>query len=114
MNRPNITYIKNKSTSTKQDLTDFVKSLAPMIEGIATLQKQAEAAGLFLDHRNLVECNDCQLFEDVACDGRLYVYRDKSFDQDTGLRFKELEESAIQCPGCNKLFCSFDAELCTL
>lgn len=86
MKRSNITYIKNKSTSTEQELTGFVKSLAPMIEGIATLQKQAEAAGLFLDHRSLVECNDCQLFEDVACDGRLYVYRDKIFDQDTRRR----------------------------
>lgn len=101
----------NKNTLAESELNDFVKSLAPMMESIAALQKQAEALGLFPNHRDLVECDDCQLFEDVTYEGILYVYRDRNFNQDTGLRFKELDENAMQCPECNKLFCGFDAKL---
>lgn len=106
--------IKNKNAPTEQELNDCAKSLAPMFKGLAALQKQAEALGLFPNHRDLVECSNCQLFEDVGTDGKLYVYHDKDFYQDTGLRFKELEENGMQCPGCNKLFCSFDSELWAL
>lgn len=83
----------------------------PLIEALTDLHRQAEAMGIFLDHRDLAECDACQLYEDETHFGALIVYRHPDHQQDTGLRFKEVGENAVVCPGCGRHFCPYDAEM---
>lgn len=95
----------------KEQINTLVKKISPIMEQFKTLQVQAKALGMFTNHRNLAECSDCQLFEDVTVDGLLLVIRGENYNIDTGLRFKELNDNAVQCPECGKIFCPYDASL---
>lgn len=67
---------------------------------VAALQAKARALGLFVNDRELLECPDCGLMENVAFDGRLFTCRPESLDDDTGLRFEELSGDRFRCPAC--------------
>jgi len=101
----------DKNLSDDQQTESLVEKIMPLAREIAELNKQAEAMGIFTNHRDLAECEACQLFEDVSAYGELYVHRGEPFDKDTGLRFNELDGNAVQCPGCGRVFCPYEADL---
>lgn len=68
------------------------------------LQKQAAAIGLFTGDRELLECTNCGLVEDVLIDGRLVTYRKTARNiDDCSLRFHATENDIFVCPKCNAL-----------
>lgn len=70
---------------------------------LAELQEQAKALGLFTNDRELLDCQNCGLKEDVTFDGRLITYFGEPSGNDTGQRFKETEKDKIYiCPNCGK------------
>ena len=96
--------IDNQDTDSVDDLVDRLK---PIIQDFKKLQAQAKSLGIFANHRDLAECNDCKLFEDITSYGVLFVYRGDNYYEDTGLKFIELDDNAVQCPECGKTFCSY-------
>jgi len=62
---------------------------------------QARALGRFVEERDLLECPACGLWEDVNCEGMLLVYqKDDPSQVDSGLRFREVDETHFVCPAC--------------
>lgn len=83
----------------------LVKKILPIFEKFIALQEQAAVMGMFTNQRDLAECAHCQLFEDVTAQGILIVYRGEKYNEDTGLRFRELADNALQCSSCSIIFC---------
>ena len=69
---------------------------------LAAIQKRAKALGIFTDERELLHCPGCGLKEDVAINGILFTYREPDLGQDTGLRFRQLNQHTFRCPGCGQ------------
>lgn len=85
----------------KGNLSDLVSDITPLAREITRIKKQAKALGLFTHDRELLECNKCDLVEDVTSDGRLVTYHRNSQDmKDCGLRFEELKGDMFRCPVC--------------
>lgn len=79
------------------------KELRALAEQLQKIKKQAEDLGVFSGNRELLECPNCDLQEDVLIDGALIVVKKSSPEVDTGLRFIELEdEDRVLCPLCRK------------
>jgi len=67
---------------------------------IARVQRLAQATGLFLEDRDLLECARCGLLEDVSCYGLLMTYLSGKPLIDSGLRFKKDKRGRYICPNC--------------
>ena len=67
---------------------------------IARVQRLAQAAGLFLEDRDLLECARCGLLEDVGCYGLLTTYLSGKPPIDSGLRFRKDKRGRYICPNC--------------
>lgn len=75
--------------------------LYKLAASLHALKKQARELGLFTNDRELLECPQCGLKEDVTIEGFLCTYRDDAIDDDTGLRFPEPDDDGVSCcPGC--------------
>ena len=70
---------------------------------IVALQAKARALGLFMNDRELLECQKCGLLEDLTFSGQLITCRAPDFGQDTGLRFEELFPDRFRCPACGSM-----------
>ena len=78
-----------------------MEKLRALATEITALQAKARALGLFANDRELLECTNCGLMENVAAaGGGLFTCRPESLDEDTGLRFKELSRNRFRCPAC--------------
>jgi len=84
---------KTETDRTVNGIVDVVRRFQPVLE-------QAKALGIFTGERELLECPECRLVEDVDCDGRLMTYRDGEEAEDSGLRFEEIAEGRYRCPAC--------------
>lgn len=98
--------VDNKDMTLIND--DLVNKLKPIVHKFKELQTQAKALGIFTNHRDLVECSDCGLVEDVTNQGVLFVYCGENYSEDTGLRFIELDDDTVKCPKCGKVFCLYE------
>jgi len=67
---------------------------------IARVHRLAQAAGLFLEDRDLLECVRCGLLEDVGCYGLLMTYPTGTPPVDSGLRFRKDKRGRYICPNC--------------
>jgi len=67
---------------------------------IARVQRLAQAAGSFLEDRDLLECARCGLLEDVSCYGLLMTYLSGKPPIDSGLRFRKNNRGRYICPNC--------------
>jgi len=77
---------------------DGLTTLTRQLEQVKT---QARALGLFTDDRELLECPNCGLLEDVTAKGLLVTYPKDSVDpKDCGLRFCPVDETHFACPKC--------------
>ena len=86
------------SKSGKQGVMDGLTTLTRQLEQV---KAQARALGIFTDDRELLECPNCGLLEDVMADGLLVTYPKDSVDpKDCGLRFRPVDETRFACPKC--------------
>lgn len=88
--------------STKQNKVSHLTSdLLPLVRELSRVKKQAESLGLFTHDRELLECSECDLAEDVTFDGQLITYHRKGGNsKDCGLRFERLNDMTFRCPVC--------------
>lgn len=78
-----------------------MKGLIAAIRQLEKAKRRARALGIFTDDRELLECSSCGLLEDVTAAGILVTYSRKSpLQEDSGLRFKEIDEKRFECPAC--------------
>jgi len=77
---------------------DGLIALARQLEQV---KAQARILGIFTDDRELLECPNCGLMEDVMADGLLATYsRTSRSRKDCGLRFGQVDGNCFQCPSC--------------
>lgn len=107
----------NARTDTRQprqdgDVDALVDSIGAIARGLADLQTQTRALGIFTSDRDLLTCSKSGLIEDVLVDGQLITYRDKSNPKDTGVRFTEYaqESGLFTCPECGSKVTALAAE----
>jgi len=67
---------------------------------IARVHRLAQAAGLFMEDRDLLLCSHCGLLEDVGCYGLLMTYFSGKSPGDSGLRFTKDKRGRHICPNC--------------
>ena len=79
------------------DIGKLVRRMQPLIE-------KAEALGIFTGDRELLECSNCGLKEDVLTTGQLITYRGDAVRPDSGLRFIEMDNDCFRCPFCQMVF----------
>ena len=86
------------SKSGKQGGMDGLTTLTRQLEQV---KAQARALGIFTDDRELLECPNCGLLEDVTAKGLLVTYPKDSVDlKDCGLRFRPVDKTCFACPKC--------------
>lgn len=90
---------KHQDPQTLDGLADDILNLVAQFHDI---QQKAKELGIFTNDRELLQCPQCGLAEDVACDGRLITVQsaDGPFN-DTGLRFQEIDSTCFRCPQCH-------------
>jgi len=77
------------------------QELVELSRKLAKVKAQARALGIFTDDRELLECPNCGLLEDVTAKGLLVTYPKDSVDlKDCGLRFCPVDETRFACPKC--------------
>jgi ribosomal protein S27AE len=86
----------------RQDLGGII----PLVRLLEKIQKQAAELGLFAEDRDLLECPQCGLQEDVSMGGLLIVSVPWNPGRDTGLRFSEVKRGANRwrCGKCEGEF----------
>jgi hypothetical protein len=67
---------------------------------IARVHRLAQAAGLFMEDRDLLHCFRCGLLEDVGRYGLLMTYFSGKSPGDSGLRFIKDKRGRYICPNC--------------
>jgi len=82
---------RRKKPSAKR-CDDLLKAVKPLAAEIVKLQTQMKAAGMFANHRNLLECPKCDLQEDMTDDGLLFTSLRELPGEDTGERFIRLDD----------------------
>jgi len=75
-------------------------SIVKLVSQLTDVEKQAEALGIFLNDRDLIECPTCGLLEDVEINGKLITYFQDEKTKDIGLRFHEESTGLFRCPNC--------------
>lgn len=71
---------------------------------LQSIKKQAKLLGMFADDRELLECHQCGLKEDVTGHGILITYKGDVMGIDIGLRFPEPDEDGKSvCPECGEV-----------
>lgn len=81
-----------------------MKGIIAAVRQLEEAKRQARALGMFTDDRELLECPSCGLWEDVTCEGLLVTYpKNSSLQKDSGLRFKEIDETRFECPACGAI-----------
>lgn len=85
---------RNQRRSGPRDLIELARKLA-------RIKAQARALGIFTDDRELLDCSNCGLLEDVTSEGLLVTYPKDSVDlKDCGLRFLPEGKTSFACPAC--------------
>lgn len=72
---------------------------------IMELKTQMKTLGMFTNDRELLECPNCDLAEDVSADGLLFTFHRSGTDSvtDSGLRFEEVGKDMFRCPVCGAI-----------
>ena len=78
-----------------------VDGLHDLARHLVDVKQRAEALGIFTDDRELLECSNCGLLEDVTSEGLLATYpKDSAELKDCGLRFRPEGKTSFACPAC--------------
>jgi len=87
-----------RQATSEPKITDILPK--SMHREIARVHRLAQAAGLFMEDRDLLECARCGLLEDVGCYGLLMTYPAGTPPVDSGLRFRKDKRGRYICPKC--------------
>jgi hypothetical protein len=88
-------------TGTKTRHPHLRQNVVQLAAQLGRMKKQAAELGVFINDRELLECPECGLAEDVTSNGFLITYRGNPCrPRDSGLRFKELTRHRFRCPSC--------------
>ena len=77
----------------QKKIQELAADIGKLVRRVQPVLKKAEALGIFLGDRELLECPNCGLKEDVLISGQLITYRGDAVMPDSGLRFKEMGNS---------------------
>ncbi|MBI5243370.1 MAG: hypothetical protein HY922_06735 [Elusimicrobia bacterium] len=90
----------------ERNIGSAITALRPLFQGLAKAKKAAAKLGIFTEERELLTCPKCELQEDVAMTGLLFVTVPSDRDHDTGLRFKKVKRRPgfWRCPACGSEF----------
>jgi predicted RNA-binding Zn-ribbon protein involved in translation (DUF1610 family) len=92
---------KNRGVSGQHQPRSVPRELVKLARKLAKIKARARALGIFTDDRELLECPNCGLLEDVTAKGLLVTYPKGSADpKDCGLRFRPVDETRFTCPKC--------------
>jgi len=92
---------KSRNVSSRRQPRSVPRELVELSRKLAKVKAQARALGIFTDDRELLECPNCGLLEDVTAKGLLVTYPKDSVDlKDCGLRFYPVDETHFACPKC--------------
>ena len=87
-------------------------ALHALCEQLQKIHQQAEAAGMFIGGRALLDCASCGLQEDGLIDGRLATYQVDAADAaDSGLRFAAASDGNFVCPQCGAVIARAAADV---
>lgn len=96
---------KQRKMKKTKSYKKLVKAILPLAKEITKLNKQAEELGLFLNDRELYECQKCGWMEDVECEGRLFsTFRD--MPEIKNYHFRAIQNKGskyYQCPICREV-----------
>jgi hypothetical protein len=92
-----------KNNAPKEAPPKNQERLYSMAEAINELNLKLTALGGFDHSRELLSCPACGMFEDVSAQGKLITAEADYPEDDTGLRFKKLNEDEWECPDCGHL-----------
>ncbi len=92
---------KSRVVAVRHQPRSVPRKLVELCRELAKVKAQARALGIFTDDRELLECPNCGLLEDVTADGMLVTYPKDSVDlKDCGLRFRPVDKTHFACPKC--------------
>ena len=92
---------KSRVVSGRRQPRSVPRELVELCRKLAKVKAQARMLGIFTDDRELLECPNCGLLEDVTAKGLLVTYPKDSADlKDCGLRFNQVNDTSFQCPSC--------------
>lgn len=92
---------KSRVVSGRHQPRSVPRELFELSRKLAKVKQQARALGIFTDDRELLECPNCGLLEDVTADGLLVTYpKDRVNLKDGGLRFRPVDKTSFACPKC--------------
>ena len=92
---------KSQVASSRRQRRSVPRDLLELARQFARVKQQARTLGIFTDDRELLECPNCGLLEDVTAEGLLVTYPKDSVDlKDCGLRFRPVDETRFACPKC--------------
>ena len=93
--------LKRRAASTQPRKPAVSGDLAELCRQLEQVEQRAEALGISTDDRELLECPNCGLLEDVTSEGLLITYPKDSVDlKDCGLRFRPEGKTNFACPSC--------------
>ncbi len=85
------------------DLSDqeLLAQLERFVAELGAAEEEARKLGVFVDDRELLDCEACGLREDVTHQGLLITYFGVEVGADSGLRFRDgSKEGLFVCPSC--------------
>ena len=85
---------------TQKRIQELTEEIGKLVRRMQPLIEKAEALGIFTGDRELLECSNCGLKEDVLTTGQLITYRGDAVRPDSGLRFIEMDNDCFRCPFC--------------
>jgi len=92
---------KSRVVSGRRQPRSVPRELVELSRKLAKVKAQARMLGIFTDDRELLECPNCGLLEDVTANGLLVTYPGRSRSRmDRGLRFRPADETRFACPKC--------------
>ena len=92
---------RGMSQTNKSKKLGGMDGLIAMARRLEQVKAQARRIGIFTHDRELLECPNCGLLEDVMADGLPVTYSRRSRNRkDCGLRFSQVDENCFQCPSC--------------
>lgn len=74
-----------------------------ILEAAKKLEDEARSLGVFTNHRELASCNECDLHEDVDCNGLLFVAKGEESNKPVDLIFMEMDAQRVRCPLCGRI-----------
>jgi len=80
--------------------TAAIKEMRSLISRMTPVMRRAGELGSFIGDRDLLECPECGLIEELNADGRLFTYIDGCQIKDSGFRFTPAGPGAWLCAVC--------------